>query len=61
MARKPICITIDDSILEVVNATADTIHFSKSWIIEYLVKKGIQAGGIGELTRFGTWGIPEVE
>lgn len=55
MARKPVCVTMSDEIIEIINAASDSIHFSRSWVMEYLIKAGIKAGGLSELAKFGVW------
>lgn len=53
MARKPVCFTMSDELVEIINATSDAIQFSRSWVIEYLIKQGIKSGGLSELAKFG--------
>ena len=53
MAKKPVCVTMSDDLITTINEVSDAIHFSRSWVTEFLIKQGIKAGGLSDLARLG--------
>lgn len=60
MAKKPVCVTMSDDLINTINEVSDAIHFSRSWVTEFLIKQGIKAGGLSDLARFGILDAKEV-
>lgn len=52
MARKSFSVSLSDELIALINTTSESIHFSRSWVTEYLIKRGILDGGIEELEKY---------